>query len=203
MPGSAWRWPRNAVRILTLALLLALGTFAPARASWTGYWTWSGTAWVWTWVWAAPTTGGSVSAVAARGLAADGECCGLTISGFGALALESVTFSGLLATDFAADIGARTLDLVLRQTSDTPIAPGAALGTITLFAPAIGPQADPPLLLGFDLRTRDASGVLYREIGAITSAPVPEPASALVFGTALCFAGLAYRFGRGRHLPPP
>jgi hypothetical protein len=127
----------------------------------------------------------------------------LTISGFGALAPETVTFSGLLATDFAADIRARTLDLVLRQTSDAPIAPGAALGTITLFTPAIGPQADPPLLLGFDLRTRDASGVLYREIGTITSTPVPEPASALVFGAALCLGGLAHRFERGRDLPAP
>lgn len=78
-----------------------------------------------------------------------------------------------------------------------------ALGTLALFAPAIGPQADPPLLLGFDLRTRDASGVLYREIGTITSTPVPEPASALVFGAALCLGGLAHRFGRGRDLPAP
>lgn len=178
--------------LLFAAVLLALSV-TQVMAAWSGYWTWTGNSWVWTWVWTSPTAGPSASASPVVSLADTADCCGITVSEFGSLQPAKVTYTGLLATDFAVSQGTNS-DLTLAYVGTDPIAPGTPLGIMALFDPTVTPGS-PPITLGFREAFRDASGDMLTDTGTISSS-VPEPATAALLGGALLCLATCRRPGR-------
>ena len=180
------RWKLQA---LAVAVLLSVST--SANATWSGYWTWvtqpPPPKWVWTWVWYAPTKGWTSSGPQTTSLAAadlggadagQPACCGITITGFGALDPKGLEFTGLLLTDFVVIRGGANTtgsDLKLDYVGKGPLTPGEPLGTMILTDPDADPSTEPPGDgLGFTETFSTGTGVVT-ESGRIFA--VPEPAT--------------------------
>lgn len=188
---SRWKLP-------ALAFVIVLSVSTSANATWSGYWTWvtqpPPPKWVWTWVWTWPP--GTITSTPQTADAGQPDCCGITITGFGALQPKGLEFTGLLLTDFVVvSGGANTTgpDLRLDYVGAGPLAPGELLGTMILTDPDANPSTEPHSGLTYTETFSTGSGVVT-ESGKIFAVPEPATWALMLIG----FGGLGAALRRRR-----